>query len=478
MKRGLLVLVVLLISGSWAGPASAGAPADPAPAGATAAGATAAVLDWLTRLPDRAGHRVLSGAFGGYSGNTFSLAEPDAIEAATGHLPGVLACDYENFPDQDPWLAIDTSCDSQLEQWWQDGGLVSVSVHAPNPQAGAGLNDKLADFGDLLVPGSAVRTRWLADLDRIAAGLAELDAAGVPVLFRPMHEMNGGSFWWSGQDPATFIKVWDAEYDYLTVTKGLTNLIWVYAPDSNAGNRVAYYPGADRADIVGLSAYTDDPARVDGYEELVALGKPFAFTEVGPATKDGTFDYRRWANAIRTRYPATSYLLSWNDAWSPVRNQHAADYFGDGLLVNRDGIDLSARTVATGPPVWTGPRRQLAGFEDGLDNWGSYQTKDGPWSVTEWSADGGHALKANVSIGLRGEAGYGLGFVVSSGGNVLKSNRAHANEIGFGVQVPGNVVSGNVATGNVADGFDQAVACAGNTWKKNVFLTAFPDCAR
>ncbi|MEO6026453.1 MAG: hypothetical protein ABIR79_06265 [Candidatus Binatia bacterium] len=91
---------------------------------------------------------------------------------------------------------------------------------------------------------------------------------------------------------------------------------------------------------------------------------------------------------------------------------------------------------------------------------------------------GGHALKANVSIGIRGEAGSGSGFDVGSGDNVLKSNRAHEHEIGFGVRVPGNVLSGNVATGNVADGFDQDVACAGNTWKNNVFLRAFPDCAR
>lgn len=91
---------------------------------------------------------------------------------------------------------------------------------------------------------------------------------------------------------------------------------------------------------------------------------------------------------------------------------------------------------------------------------------------------GGHTLKDNVSIGFRGEAGYGFGFVVGTANNVLKNNRAHEQEIGFGVQASGNVLSGNVATGNPADGYDQDPACTGNTWKKNIFLTAFPDCAR
>ncbi|WTW97033.1 glycosyl hydrolase [Streptomycetaceae bacterium NBC_01309] len=54
------------------------------------------------------------------------------------------------------------------------------------------------------------------------------------------------------------------------------NVLWVYAPQCNYGRYGAdgYYPGAAYADIVGLDCYTDDPARLTGYEEMLALRKP------------------------------------------------------------------------------------------------------------------------------------------------------------------------------------------------------------
>lgn len=48
-------------------------------------------------------------------------------------------------------------------------------------------------------------------------------------------------------------------FNYLTTTKNLHNVLWVYSPDHSRGNRLAYYPGAAYVDIVALDVYTDDP---------------------------------------------------------------------------------------------------------------------------------------------------------------------------------------------------------------------------
>jgi len=60
--------------------------------------------------------------------------------------------------------------------------------------------------------------------------------------------MNGDWFWWNGKDPATFIKLWRQMFGYLTKTKGLNNLLWVYAP-SGGDKTAAYYLGDRYVDM-------------------------------------------------------------------------------------------------------------------------------------------------------------------------------------------------------------------------------------
>jgi beta-mannanase len=57
-------------------------------------------------------------------------------------------------------------------------------------------------------------------------------------------------------------------FTYLTNTKNLHNILWVYSPDQSRGNRLAYYPGKAYVDIVALDAYADDPVRELNRHEL------------------------------------------------------------------------------------------------------------------------------------------------------------------------------------------------------------------
>lgn len=47
-------------------------------------------------------------------------------------------------------------------------------------------------------------------------------------------------------------------FNYLTNTKNLHNILWVYSLDYGRGNRLAYYPGSVYVDIVALDVYTDE----------------------------------------------------------------------------------------------------------------------------------------------------------------------------------------------------------------------------
>jgi mannan endo-1,4-beta-mannosidase len=372
----------------------------------TAGLSRSAVLAYLAGLPGHSANRVASGFFGGYSNNGFSLAQTSALQSQTGQWPAVLGCDYgagwATAPD--PTTLIDSSCNGALADHARAGGLVTVDVHYPSPgyANGGNLNTRLSSFADLLNPATATGARWRSYLDKTAQGLADLKAAGVTVLFRPFHEMNGDWFWWGSQDPGTFQQVWRQMHDYLVTTKGLDNLLWVYAPDMSRGNRTAFYPGADTVDIVGLDAYSDTPSTVPGYDEMVALGKPFALTEIGPSNTSagsGTFDYSLWIRAIHDNFPRTSYFLAWNDKWGPQANQGAWNLFNDPWTVNRGELAIDPNGGGTGGTG--GTAQSLFDFESGTAGWTGAGIAGGPWQVQEWASQGSSSLKADVDLGSR-----------------------------------------------------------------------------
>lgn len=107
----------------------------------------------------------------------------------------------------------------------------------------------------------------LRDLSFAADKLTILRDAGVPVLFRPFHEMNkkgsASPFWWANQDPYQYKQLWNIAHDYLVKTRGLKNLIFVWSPyewdGTYGGDAAAYYPGSDRVDVVAVDIYHGNP---------------------------------------------------------------------------------------------------------------------------------------------------------------------------------------------------------------------------
>lgn len=301
-----------------------------------------AILAYFQQLQANPDLRLISGQFCGF-GPGARLEPAEKIFQTTGRWPAMISVDYTDFKRN--WL--DTRTTNQLIlDYWRAGGLVGASVHLNNPAKaeGGGLRDKGLKLADLLVTGTPVHQRWLHQLDDLAAGLAELQAAGVVVLWRPFHEMNGGWFWWGAQEPADLIAVWRQMFDYFTHTKGLHNLIWVWGP--NHGERtVEYYPGDGYADLIGLDAYTDliDPAHIKGYPALAAINKPFGFTEFGPhgaQNPPGDYDYRRFTTGVTGSFPRTRFFLSWDDKWNPAANLFAREFYTDSRIITR--ADLPA----------------------------------------------------------------------------------------------------------------------------------------
>jgi len=317
-----------------------------------------AVLNYFHELSARKeGRRILSGQFSDF-GNGANLRIMERIHEQTGHWPAMIGVDYADFRRG----GLTTKVPNQVAlDYWKQGGLVTVMAHMYNPANtnGGGLRDKGMNLADLLRPGTDTHTRWLKQLDQMADGLKELQAAGVVVLWRPFHEMNGGWFWWGAKEPAQFIAVWRHMFDYYSNEKGLDNLLWVYGP--NHGQKTAsYYPGDRYADLVGLDAYTDfiDPQHIQGYAELATLPKPFGFTEYGPhgpQNPPGDYDYRRFIEGIEKHFPKTCFFMSWNAKWSLATNQNVKALLEHPSVANRADLPPQLTGAAATLPTRPAP---------------------------------------------------------------------------------------------------------------------------
>ncbi|ATX76220.1 MAG: glycoside hydrolase family 26 protein [Reinekea forsetii] len=318
------------------------------------------IYRYLQNLPNKSTNRVLSGAFGGYSGisggSAFSLAESDKIKAWTGQRPAIYACDYARGWDRANRVAdlINYDCNATLKNLFNNqGGLVQISNHLPSPipTNGGGLKNPIANwqYAKIFQQGHDIRKRWFQILNKVADGLEDLQNSGVTVIYRPLHEMTGEWFWWgaSGYNTndavrhALYKRLWIEMYHYFTQDRGLNNLIWVYSPDANRDYKMSFYPGDDYVDVVGLDAYNLSiwDAKVQrGYDELSEVNKPFVFAEIGPSQAvfdaHGKYDFEQFINALHSNFPKTSYFIPWNDAWSPTANANAWSLYNDPWTVN------------------------------------------------------------------------------------------------------------------------------------------------
>jgi mannan endo-1,4-beta-mannosidase len=299
-----------------------------------------AILNYLHSLGARQDKRLVSGQFIGFGRGT-NLHLMHEIHERTGQWPALLGTDYADFARG----SLTSQAPNQAAiEYWKAGGLVTISVHLYNPAnpTGGGLRDQGVDLNSLLSPEGDTHARWMQELDLIAAGLQELKEAGVVVLWRPFHEMNGGWFWWGAKDPETFIKLWRHMFEYLTKVKGLDNLLWVYSP--NHGDKTAaYYAGNHYVDLVGLDAYTDfvDPGHIKGYADVAKIEKPFGFTEYGPhGSHDppGDYDYRQFLDSVKKNFPNAVFFMSWDAKWSLARNNNVEEMLSDSWIVNRDAL--------------------------------------------------------------------------------------------------------------------------------------------
>lgn len=253
-------------------------------------GKKAAIVSYLTQLS--AQKKSLAGVQVNEYEVYIDCTSMDRLKEQTGKVPAVLGLELMNAIAYPPYSSyfVDRALTHTAK-----GGLVTVAWHQRNPVEVCPRGEyyecsKKAMTAEtlraMLTQGTKENNLWRADVHAMAKTLHKLRAAGVVVLFRPYHEMNGGWFWWGKQEALP--DLWDALYDELVGREKLDNLLWVWSVDRDAPDASRYFPKRHKPDITGTDMYENDAntpkyAAAKANLSKLAPKAPFAVTEVGLA---------------------------------------------------------------------------------------------------------------------------------------------------------------------------------------------------
>lgn len=211
----------------------------------------------MSYLTDIYGEKILSGQY--CDGGMYGMERAAIWKTTGGEYPAVLGLDLIEYS---PSRAANGSTSKAVEyaiEYWEEGGIVTFAWHwnvpekyltdiwwkgfyaeSTNINLSKIMNGEDPEGYDLLI----------SDIDAIAEQLKRLQDAGVPVLWRPLHEAAGGWFWWGASGAEAYKQLYITMYDRLTNYHGLNNLIWLWN-----GQDEAWYPGDEYVDIIGEDIY-------------------------------------------------------------------------------------------------------------------------------------------------------------------------------------------------------------------------------
>ncbi|WP_294475819.1 glycosyl hydrolase [uncultured Ruminococcus sp.] len=238
------------------------------------------------------GSHIIAGQqeiYGGGHGGNYEW-ENEYLKDLTGKVPAIRGVDFMNY---NPLYGWDDGTTERCIEWATErGGIVTASWHINIPKdfANYTLGDKLDwkectyknyqsgegskdfDTRNVVVKGTKEYDYFQLAIKDLAAQLTRLQDAGVPVIWRPLHEAQGNEgnysdgtawFWWGDRGAETYKQVWKLLYTALTEEYGLHNLIWEFN-SYDYTNSASWYPGDDYVDIVAYDKYNVEYNRGDG----------------------------------------------------------------------------------------------------------------------------------------------------------------------------------------------------------------------
>lgn len=236
--------------------------------------ATAETRSLMNYLSEVYGKHIISGQQEIYSGGPHGLEyEFEYLKETTGHYPAIRGFDYGNFCC--PCYGSNDGSTDRIIDWVKDkNGIATASFHlnVPTDFESYTIGSKLdwgkttytqhTDFSPskAATEGTKENKYYIQSLEILAKEFKELEEQGIPVIWRPLHEAEGGGgesaswFWWGREGSEAYKKLWIYTYKTLTETYGCHNLIWEWN-SYNFSTSANWYPGDEYVDIIGYDKY-------------------------------------------------------------------------------------------------------------------------------------------------------------------------------------------------------------------------------
>lgn len=222
-----------------------------------------------------------------YSHVNYDL-EFEYIYDLSGEFPAIRGFDMMNY---NPLYGWDDGTTERLIDWVNNrGGIATVAWHINVPidfenyELGDAVDwtnctyknyqasNGTFNTANAVIEGTKEYEYFQLAMEDIAEQLLICQEAGVPIIFRPLHEAQGNWdrygdgtawFWWGDRGPEVYKELWKLLYTTLTEEYGLHNLIWEYNSYAHT-NSENWYPGDEYVDIVAYDKYNVDNNRDDG----------------------------------------------------------------------------------------------------------------------------------------------------------------------------------------------------------------------
>lgn len=275
--------------------------------------------------------------------NSEPSKQTDQAYAITGQYPALWSGDFlfSSSDVSNRWNMI-----YECKKQWENGSIVQLMLHVTPPtQAEAGNWDggvvsKLTDeqWSSLITNGGELNKAWKKRLDTYAQYISYLKDNGVPVLFRPFHEMNQSMFWWAGRKGTNGTgALYRLTRDYLEKGKGLDNIIWVWDMQDLSYDWSEYNPGNDYWDIFAVDIYNSDYFTEYKYNQALSVAEN-KLIAIGECDKLPT------AQQLKEQ-PRWSFVMSWAElTFSHNTNSEIQNlYWAENTIVRNDLPDLKGK---------------------------------------------------------------------------------------------------------------------------------------
>lgn len=306
-------------------------------------------------LKDSYGKYVITGqqCDGGINGNEFK-----AIKNLTGDYPALLGLDMMSYTPSRTAFGESSSAVEKAIEFANKGGIVTFCWHwnAPTEYLYSTANSPDGWWGGFytksskfdiakVMNGQDAKGKKLLDRDikEIAKQLKRLEKAGVPVIWRPLHEASGGWFWWGAKGSDAYKKLWKYLYNELTNTYGCNNLIWVYN-----GQSADWYPGDEYVDIVGEDIYPGnhvyDP-QVSRFKQAINYGSK---TKITALTENGCIFDIDSAVSINALW---SWFMTWGNEFT-VNGSNYSEKYTEKSVIKKMYASKYSLTLGSLPKIY------------------------------------------------------------------------------------------------------------------------------